>query len=255
MPKIFVFGPGDEGIYYALAQDGTVLGSHLCSDEGFASHDLGVRRDSRPDRHVEYAAHYPNGYEMEFVPSRTTQSHVALQEAIRLNRQSAETQSDPPPAESGPTDSDDRAALLQMLVVPARDGGFRVDCHYHAPGLPMGLGINNAWFATRELAESVVLEVARERQKLAKEAPPARPNGWYFYRDYPAMCWVSVLVMDGEMQSPWLEGVGRVEHFKGEWLGPLSEDDARLVAARARADGKWQRTKEEIEAEHGGKLR
>lgn len=56
-----------EGTAFALGDDGTILGSHFCSDESFVPHDLGVVNGSRPDRHEEYSKHFPKGYEMEFI--------------------------------------------------------------------------------------------------------------------------------------------------------------------------------------------
>lgn len=88
-PKIYCFSNvrgGGEGIAYALAEDGTVLGSHWCSNEGYVPHDLGVREGSRSDRHETYAQHYPGGYEMEFVPSREVDSHAGLRAAFELNQ-------------------------------------------------------------------------------------------------------------------------------------------------------------------------
>lgn len=87
--KIYVFSGvegGKEGCCYAMTEDGTVLGSHFCSSEGFARGDLGVTEGSRPDRHKTYAEHYPDGYEMEFVASRDFDTHEGLQKAIALNK-------------------------------------------------------------------------------------------------------------------------------------------------------------------------
>lgn len=89
LPKIYCFsavrGGGDGGAY-AMAEDGTVLGSHWCSHEMYVSGDLGVKEGSRPDRHKEdYAPHYPDGYEMEFVCAADIDGHAGLQEAFRLN--------------------------------------------------------------------------------------------------------------------------------------------------------------------------
>jgi hypothetical protein len=84
MNKIYAFSAivgGREGIAYAIAEDGTVLGSHWCSDEYFVSGDLGVDPGSRPDRHKTYAEHYPSGYEMEFVPAKNVKKHAGLKEA------------------------------------------------------------------------------------------------------------------------------------------------------------------------------
>ncbi len=89
-PKIFVFSNvvgGGDGPAYAMAEDGTVLGSHYCSHEAYAPGDLGVKEGSRPDRHETYAKHYPDGYEMEFVPAREIKKHEKLQEAFRLNKE------------------------------------------------------------------------------------------------------------------------------------------------------------------------
>jgi hypothetical protein len=88
-PKIFAFSSvkgGGDGLAYAMAEDGTVLGSHLCSNELYVPHDLGVVAGSRPDRHETYAAHYPDGYEMEFVRAKDFESHRGLQAALILNR-------------------------------------------------------------------------------------------------------------------------------------------------------------------------
>lgn len=92
-PKIFCFSnriDGGEGPAYAMAEDGTVLGAHYCSHETFVPGDLGVIPGSRPDRHERYAQHYPDGYEMEFVPSKNVRSHPGLLAAIELNRKQGE---------------------------------------------------------------------------------------------------------------------------------------------------------------------
>lgn len=91
-PKIYCFSNvvgGGDGPAYAMAQDGSVLGSHWCSHEGYIPMDLGVTEGYRPDRHETYAAHYPNGYEMEFVRSRDIEAHEGLQAAFKLNAEQA----------------------------------------------------------------------------------------------------------------------------------------------------------------------
>ena len=88
-PKIYCFSNvvgGGDGVAYAMAADGTVLGSHWCSHESFVPIDLGVREGCREDRHEHYRAHYPNGYEMEFVPAADVKTHPGLTEAFRLNQ-------------------------------------------------------------------------------------------------------------------------------------------------------------------------
>lgn len=91
-PKIYCFSNvrgGGDGIAYAMAEDGTVLGSHWCSHEGYVPHDLGVNEGSRPDLHEGYAKHYPEGYEMEFVPAKEVKKHEGLNRAFALNKQQA----------------------------------------------------------------------------------------------------------------------------------------------------------------------
>ena len=92
MPKIYCFSNipnGGDGIAYAIAEDGTVLGSHWCSHEGYVSNDLGVNDGARPDRHETYARHYPDGYEMEFVRAADVKSHTGLNGAFDLNQKQA----------------------------------------------------------------------------------------------------------------------------------------------------------------------
>jgi len=87
-PKIYAFSNvrgGGEGPAIAIAEDGKVLGSHWCSSEFYVRHDLGVEPGSRPDRHATYAEHYPDGYEMEFVPASEAGTHFGLQAALAMN--------------------------------------------------------------------------------------------------------------------------------------------------------------------------
>ena len=97
-PKIYCFSNakgGGDGIALAMADDGHVLGSHYCSHEGFVSQDLGVTEGTRADRHVHYAEHYPDGYEMEFVAAADVASHPGVTAAYALNQKL------PRPAEDG----------------------------------------------------------------------------------------------------------------------------------------------------------
>jgi hypothetical protein len=93
-PKIYCFSnvvSGGDGIAYAMAEDGTVLGSHWCSHEVYVPGDLGVTEGSRADRHEkDYAPHYPDGYEMEFVPASEVRTHAGLKAAFELNKKQAE---------------------------------------------------------------------------------------------------------------------------------------------------------------------
>lgn len=60
LPAIYLFSNArnGDGIAYAMAEDGTVLGSHWCSHWGYMRHDL----HDRPDRREACEAHYPDGY-------------------------------------------------------------------------------------------------------------------------------------------------------------------------------------------------
>lgn len=85
LPVIYGFNNGGEpGWYHAqlLAEDGTALGGHLCSAEGYMPHDLGILEGSRPDRHEHFRAHYPDGYRMDFARF----DDPRIQEAYRLNQ-------------------------------------------------------------------------------------------------------------------------------------------------------------------------
>lgn len=61
-PAIYLFSSAidGDGMAYAMAEDGTVLGSHFCSHWGYLRHDL----HDRPDRTQTCEAHYPHGYRL-----------------------------------------------------------------------------------------------------------------------------------------------------------------------------------------------
>ena len=90
LPTITAFSNavgGGDGICFSMAEDGNVLGSHWCSNEGYAESDLGVLVGTRNDRHEEsYQKHYPSGYRMRFVSHDKIKSDEILQEAFRLNK-------------------------------------------------------------------------------------------------------------------------------------------------------------------------
>lgn len=75
---------GGDVIGYALAEDGTVLASHLSSNESFSKHDMGFTSDWK---HEKYKAHYPNGFEIEWVDD--PDSNEAFKAAFALNKQAA----------------------------------------------------------------------------------------------------------------------------------------------------------------------
>jgi hypothetical protein len=86
LPVIYGFNNGGAPEWLqavAIAQDGHVLGSHICSHEGYMPHDLGITQGSRKDRHEkDYQAHYPDGYRMDFVRF----NDEGLTKALELNK-------------------------------------------------------------------------------------------------------------------------------------------------------------------------
>lgn len=70
LPTIYGFNNGGSNGWYSavlISEDGTWMGSHVCSHEGYMRHDLGILEGTRPDRHAGFQKHYPDGYKMEFV--------------------------------------------------------------------------------------------------------------------------------------------------------------------------------------------
>ena len=96
-PKIFCFlntVRAGEGVAYAMAEDGTVLATHLCSSERFVSHDLGVIDGCSPTKHIVYRQHYPDGYDMEFVLTKDVLSHPGLSLAYERNQKLGKNNAD-----------------------------------------------------------------------------------------------------------------------------------------------------------------
>ena len=86
LPVIYGFNNGgNPGMLHAvlLAEDGTPLGGHACSSEGYMPHDLGILEGARPDRHEEFQKHYPDGYRMDFVHH----THAGLQQAVAKHQE------------------------------------------------------------------------------------------------------------------------------------------------------------------------
>lgn len=86
-PKIYVFINGSWGpdvIGYALAEDGTVLNHHISSSEQWLRHDMGVTSDWK---HDSYRTHYPDGYDVEYVPLDAVLNsvHTGLRAALKAN--------------------------------------------------------------------------------------------------------------------------------------------------------------------------
>lgn len=88
LPVIYGFNNGGEpGWMHAalIAEDGTPLGGHICSNEGYMPGDLGIIEGRSEYRHETFRKHYPDGYRMEFVSYGEVKHHVGLQEAFRRN--------------------------------------------------------------------------------------------------------------------------------------------------------------------------
>jgi len=92
LPVIFGFNNGGSPGWFSaalIAEDGTKLGGHICSHEGYMRHDLGILEGTCPDRHEGFKKHYPNGYRMAFVSHSDVPSCEPLQRAFKLNQQKA----------------------------------------------------------------------------------------------------------------------------------------------------------------------
>lgn len=92
LPVIYGFNNGGSPGWYSgclLAEDGTGLGGHICSAEGYMPHDLGIVEGSRPDRHEGFRQHYPDGYRMDFVSMRDVRSHAGIEAAYQKNQEKA----------------------------------------------------------------------------------------------------------------------------------------------------------------------
>ena len=92
LPIIYGFNNGGSPGWWTavlIAEDGTGLGSHICSAEAYMPHDLGVLDDSRPDRHMRFRKHYPGGYRMDFVKACDVLAHTELSVAHKKNQEKA----------------------------------------------------------------------------------------------------------------------------------------------------------------------
>lgn len=98
LPVIYGFNNGGSPSWYSgvlLAEDGTCLGGHICSNEGYMPHDLGVLEGSRPDRHETFRQHYPDGYRMAFVSHADVAAHAGIAAAYERNQALAAAQTGP----------------------------------------------------------------------------------------------------------------------------------------------------------------
>jgi hypothetical protein len=95
--KIYCFNNGGQPGWLqavAIGDDGTYLAGHICSDESFMHHDLGITSDWK---HENYNRHFGEGnWELEWVAD--FDNHAGLKEAIRLNALLGEGSSSEVPA-------------------------------------------------------------------------------------------------------------------------------------------------------------
>jgi len=88
LPTIYGFNNGGETGWFSavlIADDGEVMGGHICSHEDYMPSDLGIIEGSRSDRHEEFRKKYPDGYQMEFVSTGRLRDHKGLNAAIERN--------------------------------------------------------------------------------------------------------------------------------------------------------------------------
>lgn len=93
LPTIYGFNNGGGAAFLKallIAEDGTWLGSHICSAECYMEQDLGIRKGCRPDRHETFKEHYPDGYRMEFVSYEAVEHHEKLMAAVKIAEQKHE---------------------------------------------------------------------------------------------------------------------------------------------------------------------
>ena len=80
-PTIYLFhNSTSDGMYCgcAIAEDGAVLGHHASSSEDWMIHDLNGKT-------AQFEAHYPAGYQLEYVARAAVPTHKGIQEAFRLD--------------------------------------------------------------------------------------------------------------------------------------------------------------------------
>lgn len=87
LPMIYGWNNGGSaGLLSArlIAEDGTLLGGHACSAEGYMPYDLGILEGTHPDRHEDdFKKHYPDGYRMEFLGYEAAHLHEGLAAAMK----------------------------------------------------------------------------------------------------------------------------------------------------------------------------
>lgn len=97
LPIIYGFNNGGSSGFLSaqlLAEDGTPLGGHACSSEGYMPHDLGILEGTRPDRHEDFRKHYPGGYMMAFVGYDDVKKNEGLLLALKKNSELPEVKNE-----------------------------------------------------------------------------------------------------------------------------------------------------------------
>lgn len=87
LPVIYGFNNGLSGRLLeavVMAQDGTKFITYPMRYEANMPVTLGILNGSSPELHEKFKRHYPEGYQMEFVPSEDIDSNKALQRAMAL---------------------------------------------------------------------------------------------------------------------------------------------------------------------------
>lgn len=87
LPWIVGFNNGGQRMFeeaVSLAEDGTFLGNHVCSCEGFMIGDLCL--DRRGFRTQTYEEHYPDGFRTTFVGVDSRDTSAELQKAIHNSK-------------------------------------------------------------------------------------------------------------------------------------------------------------------------
>lgn len=94
-PIVYLFSNSrdGDGVAYAMAEDGTVLGSHFCSHWGYMRHDLHDRRDNG----AAMREHYPDGYRLQVMgPGESVPDEVyARNQAARPAESSGSADTEP----------------------------------------------------------------------------------------------------------------------------------------------------------------
>ena len=83
MPKIYIYCKRvskKDFIFYAIAEDGSCLASHLQTNVKDGQREMGI---SSNYKHEHYQAYYPDGYELEWVGNPI--DHDGLQQALKQN--------------------------------------------------------------------------------------------------------------------------------------------------------------------------